>query len=752
MASVTESKVLAREPLRYVVHLETSIFEARELAGSEACSEPFRFEVSVRIDDVYDLHQPDNLIGRLAFIRLQRGDESLRSIRAVITEVSLAATERGKQELRFVLEPQLALLRHRVDLRIFRDKTAPEIVAEVLADSGISCEQRLQASYARRPYCVQFRERDLDFIHRLLEEEGIHYFFLDDHARNFNRDATTLVLGDVPEAYQDLHRDVVLPFRPAKTMEREHEVIYDLGRRAALAPSQVSLNDFNPDKPSLDMQVHAVGPTPAGVEYYDYPGEYLLPEEGQRRANLMAESFKHQAAAAIGASDCGRLIPGHSFTLTEAPATVPDGRYVVTRVEHRWERAESPYSNRFQALEGDQAYRRPLVTPKPMQSDLLTGFVTGPKGTDIHTDEMGRVKVYFPWDRRQPQDDACSHWIPVLQDDTGHSVAIPRVGWEVLVGFMEGDPDRPVVLGRVYDGADPFPEPLPEGKTRSALKSLSSPSRAGSNLIRIDDFTGKELVNIQAEKDQNVVVAHDKTEQVLNTETNQVDGDETIEIGGNAKIVVGNDRTALVHKDQTWSVAASRERRVKTTESVDIKGSRSVRISATHFRRVAKYDTVKVGGLCEFVGGLDLEVSLKPNSTNAEYGLSLTVGGALIELAFKEKSETVNKLRFETIGGLLFTSATTQVTIDAKDARRTTVGGLFNASAEKTLQMKADGSFEGTTMVSATADADESVTLKVGDNHLSIKGGEISIKAAEKVTITATGSQTLGADEAQLNP
>ena len=705
-------------------------FLVRALDGEERLSAPFRFEARVANEEVAGL-DPESLLGAPAAVVITRGAEELRCVRGVVSEAAVALTRRGAPELRVVIEPLFALLREKSDARVMVNRTVPDIVTSVLAEGGVPVSSRLQARYPERPYCVQLGETDFDFVARLLSEEGIFYRFDDDGA---------LLLCDGTPGYDDSAART-LPFRSAAGAAREQTAIHEIAERAKLGPSGVTLRDFNPEKPRLDMDVTAASASPGGAELYDFPGNYAAPAEGARRARLVAEALSVASAGVVGATDEPALSPGSVFTLAGGPAEIADGAYVITALSHTFE-IEQPVSIGFSALAGEVVYRpEPVARPEPM--GLLTGFVTGPEGADIHTDEMGRVKVWFPFDGRSPKDDSASSFIPVLQDNTGHSLAIPRVGWEVLVGFVEGDPDRPVVLGRVYNGADPFPEPLPANKTVSTLRSLSSPSRAGHNEIRLEDRAAREQLFVQAERDQRVLVARDRTEKVTASETSRIGGDELVSVGANQTVKVGQSHVLSVGGDERFDVRERREREVGGDDAAAIGGSAALQVGSGHKRRIRATDAVTAAKIKENIGVLDLEVSLKKNTSAAATGASLTVGGALLEIAAGNKKEQVKGVRKETIGGLLFTKSAAEVKIRSDLSRKTTVGGLLRVKAQ-TVTLKGEKKLRVTAPV-ARLEGKKGLVLVVGTSVVHLSEDIIAIHADAEIVFEATGETGLAA-------
>lgn len=731
-------------PLRYFVEVAGHRYEVREIEGREAISKPFRFELGFALVDTMQFGadlpiapiEPDDIVKTDVTLHLERDGIVDRVIHGLVFEASLGATLTGVPDMHLVIEPRLSLLQYRTDIRVFRNKTAPEIVVEVLSAFGITPELRLRESYESRPYCVQFRESDFNFVSRLLEDEGIFYYF--------NKDGV-MILGDSAAAYDPIPGNPVLPYRAGYGMDQKEDAIVSIGSRASATVGKVTLRDFNPDHPSLDMDVDASGPSAFGPEWYDYPGEYAEPSEGKRKVALRSEAFACASEAIQGRSICARILPGHTMDVFDVPEGAPGGELVVTVVDHAYRRADSGFSAKFEALFGKTIFRPLLETPIPQMTSPLTGIVTCPPGEDdIYTEEAGRVKIHFHWDRLQPYDGECSHWVPVVQDNTGHSVAIPRRGWEMLVHFLEGDPDRPVVIGRVYNAEDRFPVPLPEGKTKTSLKSLVTPSRDGTNEIQFEDYAGREHIYIHAEKDQNIVVGNDKSETTLVNELSAVYHDERIAIGINHTEAVGKNHSMVVVNNQSHSVGGNRERQIGESDMGNVTGNRSVTIGGSHIRRIHTDDSVVAKNLTETVGAVDLEVAIKTNSTEANTALAVTVGGAIINVARQSVTEAASKGRLETIGGVVFSKAKAEMKARADKNRVLTVGGTFSATVGK------EASLTGAEKIRIVAanevfDGSDEVMLKVGDTTVVMKEGTIAVNAPSKISLKITGSNKQGA-------
>lgn len=727
------------KPLEYVVRFGGHSFMAREVRGEERINAPFRFECRfiLRPEEMVD---PDDVVSTEAVISLERNGTE-RTISGLISDVWINATTTGVPELVVVIEPRFAMMRFRQDIRLFREKNAVQIICEVLKEHGIVPELRLADVYVTRHYCVQMRETDFDFVNRLIEDEGIFYFFLEDG---------TLVLGDRASSYDPIPGDTVLPFKPGLGLDGNHDCVSEIGGRARLLPSKLSLRDFNAEHPSLNMDVEAKGPTPAGPEHYDFPGEYDLPGAGQIKVKKRAEALACEAMIQTGKSFSARLSPGRTFDLALAPAGVDDGSLVITRVVHDFDRKRDGFSVGFDAIRGEVGFRPLLVTPTPTINDPFIGIITGPAGEDIYCDTYGRVKVHFPWDRLFPFDDSCSYWIPVLQDNTGHSASIPRIGWEVLVHFLEGDPDRPVVIGRVYNPEDPPHLFLPINKTRSTIKSLTSPREAkrddsGTNEINFEDMQANEFIQYHAQKDQNVVVGRDKTETVLMNQQSTVERDERVQIGTNNQVNVGQHLTALVKRDQTHSVGANRKVTVDEADSESVGGNRTMTVGGMHFRRIGTDDTaMAVKNNTEMVGGVILEASLKDNTNTGTRTSHLIVGGAHVEVAKVDKNEGVGKARAEAIGGMVMVKAGGEIGLRANKKRSTTVGGPLRVKSTKEMTLVGREKFLSESLTAKLTGPD-GIHLKVGDTEVILKDGALKVDAKTDIKLTVTGSNDQGA-------
>src|SRR3990172_6667327 len=406
-----------------------------------------------------------------------------------------------KHGYRLRVRPRLWLLSGRQRSRIFQGMTAVEIAVSVLKEWQVVHRLSLTGSYAKREYCVQCRETDLDFASRLLEEEGIFYFV--EHGKGTH----TLVLGDARSACPSLPGGTRISYRDEQGMVPGEEAFTAFGGRRRTRPSAVVLRDVNYLIPQVDLTARA-GEGKGELETYDHHGRYGTPEGGQALAKGRLEEAQGEAAEASG---------------------------------------KSGYQSRAVCLRKEIPYRPERRTAQPKIAGWQTAVVVGPAGEEIHTDEHGRVKVQLNWDREGKEDEKSSCWIRVAQALAGPGFGalwLPRLGQEVMVSFEDGDPDRPLILGAAYNGMNTTPLDLPAEKTKSTLKSRSSPGDGGIgfNELRFEDAAGSEEVYLHAQRNLQIEVLNDKGQTVGGNETLAVVKDRSRTVGGNQSLLVkGND-------------------------------------------------------------------------------------------------------------------------------------------------------------------------------------------------------------------
>ena len=430
--------------------------------GQEGLSRLFLYQLEMVSEE--SAIDAATLVGESMNLRIALADGSERHLNGVISRFARGAPIPGTSLTRYTAElrPWLWLLTQRRDIRIFQKMTAPEVIAEVFANLGMTdFDARLEREYVASECVVQYRETDFDFVSRLMEQEGIFYFFEHEAGKH------TLVLGDAVGAYAGNGGGVT--FDPSG---RSSGAASDWNHGFEFRPGRFSQTDYNFETPSTDLATTADSrvdlPSSDKYELYDYPGQYETVAEGQVLTRIRMEAEEAPYEVVSGASTAPAFSPGARFALGGHPQADEDGIYLLTSVAHSIARdgGESPdpggdvlsYENHFTCIPDSVLFRPPRTTPKPLVHGPQTAVVVGPAGEEIHTDEFGRVKVQFHWDREGQKDENSSCWIRVAQDWAGAGrnalLYLPAIGQEVVVDFLNGDPDRPIITGRVYNAED----------------------------------------------------------------------------------------------------------------------------------------------------------------------------------------------------------------------------------------------------------------------------------------------------------
>jgi type VI secretion system secreted protein VgrG len=584
----------AGRPLALKTPLGDDVLLLETLDGVEEVSALFRFRLGV-LTAAPAAWTFDQLLGKSVTVSLQLSDGSTRCLNGIVSRLAQGGLASGAQGpatfVRYDLEvvPQLWLLTRSARSRIFQQLSVTDILKQVL--TGLTVSWQTQGTYKPRDYCVQYRETDFAFASRLMQEEGIYYFF--DHADGSH----TLVVGDTAQSYLPVPGPTTVSYQTTEGGLHPDDRIKLWKKTQEVTPGKVTLWDHCFELPGQNLQAttSAAGAVTAGtvahklnaagntaLEVYDYPGLYaqrfdgIDPGGGERPADVqnispdadrtVAVRLKQELLAALrveGEGNVRQLSAGHKFTLSDH--FDGNGDYAVTRVEHHASQEgvfttgkPSPlaYRGSFRCVPAAVAYATPMTTPRPVIAGPQSAVVVGPAGDDdIFTDKYGRVKVQFAWDRAGKKDADSSCWVRVGTFWAGKQwggIHIPRIGQEVVVAFEEGDPDRPIVVGSVYNAEQMPPYTLPDNKTRSTLKSRSSPGGGVDdfNELRLEDKKGSEEVYFHAQKDFNRVVENNDTLKVGSDDSKTCpDGSQTIEVYKNrTETVKTGDETVTIEK------------------------------------------------------------------------------------------------------------------------------------------------------------------------------------------------------------
>ena len=567
--------------------------------GVEGISELFAFRVELcsRSGDI-DL---DALLGQHCKLEIA-GDSGTRCVHGIIRE--FGRTGEGSSLSYYFAEivPVHWLLTKRIQSRIYEahrcpDMSVPGIIKKALADAGIpehAYRFALEREYEPREFVVQYRESDMDFISRLMENEGIFYFF------EHNTDGHTMVIGDSAVAHLPNPNGAEFPFRDPNGLVAEREFVFDVRDRHAIQVGSVSLDDFDFKKPKTDLRSDRQADRHAGLELSDYPGKFLDKEPGQRYAQIRLEEQQCARRIARMAATARGLLPGYRFHLFEHPTEALNREFLITHLTHCVTQPQSTeeeaaansgtqYEAVVRAIPADLPFRPARKTPRPFVQGSQTAIVAGPEKEEIYTDKYGRVKLQFHWDREGVHDQHSSFWIRVSQGLAGGNYGmmfLPRVGQEVIVEFLEGDPDRPIITGRVYNNYHMPPYKLPDEKTRSCIKTRSTKGGGGSNEIRFDDAKDDEQFLIYGQKDLHLRVNNDRVENIgndrhLTVDHNKIElikGEKSVHVQGHESYKVDGTLSLTCASDLVQKLQANHKHQVKDTYAAN---ATNIKLAAT---------------------------------------------------------------------------------------------------------------------------------------------------------------------------
>ncbi|HLX46021.1 MAG TPA: type VI secretion system tip protein VgrG [Bryobacteraceae bacterium] len=548
-------------PMRLYTPLGDDVLLLEGITGTERISRPFEYTLDMLSEN--DSVSLTALIRKPVHVEIDLVDGNQRIIHGRVSNFAQRGRKQVLTSYQMTVRPWLWFLSLWTDCKIFQNKSVTDIVEQVFTDHHFTdFSLDLVKSYAPRDYCVQYRETGFDFVNRLLEEEGIYYYF--EHSTSAHK----MILSDAPSKYKYCPDQKSARFAVGASSQAEDDVVIDLQCNTRAVSGQVTLNDYNFITPSTSLKANATDSFPE--EIYDYPGDYEDRTGGERLASLRLEERETPATMVTGRSSCRGLIAGYKFDLKNHYRRDLNQAYLITGLSLSMTsnayttnaKVREDYTNAFETIPASVTYRPERITTTPVISGVQTALVVGPSGEEIYSDKYGRVKVQFNWDRDGKKNENSSCWLRVSQDWAGKnwgSVFIPRMGQEVIVEFLEGDPDRPIITGRVYNAEQMPPYALPDNQTQSGVKSRSSKGGSSSNYneFRFEDKMGSELVLLHAEKDlttevehdENRSVGNDRTTKIANNETKTVDqGNETITLNqGNQSttIKMGNQSTKL---------------------------------------------------------------------------------------------------------------------------------------------------------------------------------------------------------------
>ncbi|WP_416310474.1 type VI secretion system tip protein TssI/VgrG [Pseudomonas sp. W03] len=555
-------------------------------------------------------------------------DDQQRTLDTLVAEIHQLPADATADRYQLVLRPWLWWLTLASNNRVFQNLATSDIVTTIFKAHGFTdFKLSLTGSYEPREYCVQYGESDFVFVSRLLEEEGIFWFFTHEEGKH------TLVLADNNDAFPPIPNGPKVPYLGQEIGVRELHGIRSAQYCLQAVAGTYSATDYEFTTPTTSLYSQAQAEAGPRAQY-EHPGGYTAKARGDALTKQRVDGLRSQEKRLIGESDCRWLVPGHWFTLTGHDDAALNIDWVLTSVTH--EADHEHYRNRFEAIPKATAYRPPRTTPKP-RMHTQTAKVVGKAGEEIWTDQYGRIKIQFPWDLQGKNDEASSCWVRVVLPWSGKGFGmqfIPRIGQEVIVTFIDGDPDRPLVTGCVYNGDNALPYALPDNQTQSGIKTNSSKGGGGFNELRFEDKKDAEEVFLQAQKDMKVnvlndstaTIGHDETLTVQNARTRTVkEGDETVTLEkgkrsvtiqtGSDTLDVKDTRTVKVGADQTHSTGGNYSHQVNGNFELTVDGNLTIKVSGTL--------TLQSGGSLTLKTDADLAAQAG-TSVTSKAGTSLT--------------------------------------------------------------------------------------------------------------------------------
>ena len=695
--------------LRVTTPLGPNDLLLKSFSGSEGISVLFGYRLEMIAENKTKVPF-DAVLGQKLTVHLQLPDESETHLNGLCVRLAQGGRDADFTTYEAEIVPEVWKLTRKAQSRIFQRLTVPEILKKVF--KGYDVDWQLGERYEPRDYCVQYRETDFGFGARLMEEEGIYFFF--EHSDGSHK----MIVSDQATDHPTLPGDSRLIYEELEGGTRDENRIWSWRKEQEMRPGKYVLWDHSFELPHKHLEAEAtlLSSVPVGkethklkvagvdaMELYDYPGEYAQRFDGinqgggeqpaelqkifrdnQRTVELRMDEETTPAILIRAKSNVKHLVSGYKLTLQRHFNA--DGDYVITTVRHQASLAADyrsgkeellTYENEFTCIPAALPYRPRRRTPKPVVQGSQTAVVVGPSGEEIFTDKYGRVKVQFHWDREGKSDESSSCWIRVGTSWAGRNwgaIRIPRIGQEVIVDFLEGDPDQPIVVGSVYNADQMPPWDLPANKTQSGVKSRSTKGAGPPNFneIMFEDKKGGELLKIHAERNQSI----------------SVEADETHTVGHDRSKSIGNDETTSVGKDRTETVGVN--------ETITIGASRDITIGASETRTIGAAEVITVGGV-----------------------LTLAVGAAT--------TVTVGAAATTNVGG----NSSTQV------------GGSAAVAAGKSLSLTAGDAIQLQT-------GKAGITLKK-DGTITITGKDINLKASGKINIKASSNVTVKGSKISQN-
>ena len=682
------------------------------LEGQEGLSQLFQYQLILTSKNPnLDSHA---IIGQPLTINIQT-KTGTRPLNGLVTDFGYQQPDPDEQSYHLyqcILRPNMWYLTQRYDSRVFVNKSVLEITDIILQEFGFPYQNKCQNSYRTYGHNIQYQETSFNYLNRLFEQEGIYYYF--EHSEGTH----TLIILDDNSQHPSIQGKATIPYHPEHSAIGTPDQAYidKWQQQDHLTTKTVNINDHNyqtaKTKLTASGQTHDLGGM--NTEHYDYYTNFKSSGEAAHYQQMRSEDYNAQSKRTHASGNVLTIAPGHTFSLTRHPHDSANTEHLITYAEYHLQEAgyttgkeNVHYRIDFQAIPKSTQYRAPKRTLKPQVIGSQSAIVTGPAGEEVYTNDYGDIKLQFHWDRYGPMNEKSSDWIRVIQGSAGcsfGSINTPRIGEEVLVDFINADSDRPIVVGRLYNSANPPPWGFPAAAKKSGIKSKSFNSPLGNyNELMFDDTASAELVNFQAQKDLTSLIKNDETRTVNHDRTTTIDNDETVTVHG--------FRTETVDKDETITIHQNRTETVDQNETITIHKNRK--------ERVDDNESISIGGSRDEIVHKNEQIRIKGNRDKTVHGNdTLNVDKNRKETVHKSRSLNVDKNNTE------FVKLAKSVTVGM--AYTTQVGTIMN-TAVGIMQAEEIGMIKKT-MVG------KSYSISVGDKF------EISV-GSSKITMTPDGIQ-----------
>ena len=699
----------------------------RRMRVSEAVSSLFTVELEL-LSESDDLSF-DAIVGKPVAISVELNNKKPRWFHGLVSRFAHGGAKGRFVAYRAEVVPTLWKLTRRSGCRIYQHVSVPDIAKKLFTELGVTeVRQDFAKSYPALEYCVQYRESDFNFVSRLFEDVGISYFF--EHGEK----ADTLVLFDSPHGNAPCPGQATAIYATASDAGGTSGEVSEFHVERLLRAGKYSHTDFNFEQPSLSL--HTTTPSSMGIggneqfEIYEHPGTFTLPPQGESRAKTRMEAEESASLEARGTSRCAAFTPGYRFDLRGHHRKDTNDAWVLTEVVHEVVDSVDPedqgsYENTFVCRPHSVPLRPLCRTPKPIIYGVQTATVVGAAGQEIDVDPHARVVVQFHWDREGKRDQNSSCRVRVAQNWAGKGwglIAHPRIGQEVIVEFVEGDPDRPIVTGRVYNGEQTAPYGLPANSTQTGIKTRSSPGGGGFNELRFEDKAGSELLYVQAQKDRSTLTKNDDSQEVGHDRTRKVVNDEKVAIGANQNIDVTSNRTRTVGADESVTIGSNRTKNVGADESSTIGANYTQSVGGSRTRSVMGAETVTVALARTHTVGVNEAISVGAAQ-------EVTVGAARTVTVAGSQTTSVGSSHTVTVGGKqdVNVGADRGLTIAGKHGVKVGADESVNIGGKHLVEVASDRGLK----------VGGDLTDDVGGNYIAKSGKAITIGASDEIVLEA---------------